>query len=98
MPVSRRDFVTTSSLAVAAGLLGQGRPFAQQPAAPTPPPVPVFAPIRRNIGTFTARGGTMGWLITPDAVLVVDSQVRRHVAAVPGGHEVAHDAPVRPGW
>jgi glyoxylase-like metal-dependent hydrolase (beta-lactamase superfamily II) len=26
------------------------------------------------MGVFTARGGTIGWLVTPDAVLVVDSQ------------------------
>jgi glyoxylase-like metal-dependent hydrolase (beta-lactamase superfamily II) len=74
MPVSRRDFVATSSLAVAAGLFGRGQLFAQQPAPAQPPTVPAFAPIRRNVGTFTARGGTMGWLITPDAVLVIDSQ------------------------
>jgi glyoxylase-like metal-dependent hydrolase (beta-lactamase superfamily II) len=30
--------------------------------------------LRRNIGTFTARGGTMGWLAAPDAVVVIDSQ------------------------
>jgi glyoxylase-like metal-dependent hydrolase (beta-lactamase superfamily II) len=73
MHVTRRDFVTSSSLAVAAGLFDRGRLFAQQPAA-APPTVPVFATVRRNVGTFTARGGTMGWLVTPDAVLVVDSQ------------------------
>jgi glyoxylase-like metal-dependent hydrolase (beta-lactamase superfamily II) len=72
---NRREFIVRSSLAVAAGALGPARLFGQQaPAAPQPPTVPVFTPIRRNIGTFTARGGTMGWLVTKDAVLVVDSQ------------------------
>lgn len=73
---NRRDFIVRSSLAVAAGALGPVRLFGQQaPAAtPQPPTVPVFTPIRRNLGTFTARGGTMGWLVTKDAVLVVDSQ------------------------
>ena len=73
---NRREFILRSSLAVAAGALGSTRVFGQQApaAAPQPPTVPVFTPIRRNIGTFTARGGTMGWLVTPDAVLVVDSQ------------------------
>jgi len=70
---NRREFLATSSLAVAAGLIDTTRLFAQQPAA-APPTVPVFASLRRNVGTFTARGGTMGWLVTPDAVLVVDSQ------------------------
>ncbi|HEY7191220.1 MAG TPA: MBL fold metallo-hydrolase [Vicinamibacterales bacterium] len=73
---NRREFILRSSLAVAAGALGSTRLFGQQApaAAAQPPTVPVFTPIRRNIGTFTARGGTMGWLVTPDAVLVVDSQ------------------------
>jgi glyoxylase-like metal-dependent hydrolase (beta-lactamase superfamily II) len=73
---NRREFILRSSLAVAAGALGSTRLFGQQApgAAPQPPTVPVFTPIRRNVGTFTARGGTMGWLVTPDAVLVIDSQ------------------------
>jgi len=73
---NRREFILRSSLAVAAGALGSTPLFGQQApaAAPQPPTVPVFTPIRRNVGTFTARGGTMGWLVTPDAVLVIDSQ------------------------
>jgi glyoxylase-like metal-dependent hydrolase (beta-lactamase superfamily II) len=74
MTSNRRDFLATSSLALAAGMFDPARQFAQQPAAAAPPTVPVFANLRRNVGTFTARGGTMGWLVTPDAVLVVDSQ------------------------
>jgi cyclase len=76
MQQNRREFIVTSSLAVAAGALGPVRLFGQQApaAAPQPPTVPVFTPLRRNIGTFTARGGTMGWMVTPDAVLVIDSQ------------------------
>jgi len=74
MTSNRREFLATSSMALASGLLGPARLFAQQPAAAAPPTVPVFANVRRNVGIFTARGGTMGWLVTPDAVLVVDSQ------------------------
>jgi cyclase len=74
MTSNRREFLATSSLAFAAGMLDPTRLFAQQPAAAAPPTVPVFANLRRNVGTFSARGGTMGWLVTPDAVLVVDSQ------------------------
>jgi glyoxylase-like metal-dependent hydrolase (beta-lactamase superfamily II) len=33
-----------------------------------------FTSLRRDVGIFTGRGGTIGWLITPDAVVVVDSQ------------------------
>jgi glyoxylase-like metal-dependent hydrolase (beta-lactamase superfamily II) len=36
--------------------------------------VPAFADVRRNVGLFTARGGTIGYLITPDGVVVIDSQ------------------------
>ncbi len=68
---SRRDFVTASSLAVVGSALRGVPSFAQQPP---PPAVPEFATVRRNIGTFTARGGTIGWLVSPDAVVVVDSQ------------------------
>lgn len=33
-----------------------------------------FTPLRGGVGTFTDRGGTIGWYITPDAHVVVDSQ------------------------
>jgi glyoxylase-like metal-dependent hydrolase (beta-lactamase superfamily II) len=43
-------------------------------APPQPPPSVAFTPLRRDVGVFTGRGGTIGWLITPDAVVLVDSQ------------------------
>ena len=73
MNPNRREFIVTSSLAVAAGTFLPERLFGQQAPA-QPPTVPMFASVRRNVGTFTARGGTMGWLIGPDAVVVIDSQ------------------------
>jgi glyoxylase-like metal-dependent hydrolase (beta-lactamase superfamily II) len=46
-----------------------------QGAAPAPPPAPpLFQPLRRNVGIFFQRGGTIGWLINADGVLVVDTQ------------------------
>jgi glyoxylase-like metal-dependent hydrolase (beta-lactamase superfamily II) len=72
MILNRRQFVTTSSLGLA-GILGQRWLHAQAPGAQAPV-VPMFADVRGNVGTFTARGGTIGFLITPDAVVVVDSQ------------------------
>jgi len=72
MQWNRRQFVTTSSLGLI-GVLGNRSLLAQAPAA-QPPTVPVFADVRRNISVFTARGGTIGFLVTPDAVVVVDSQ------------------------
>jgi glyoxylase-like metal-dependent hydrolase (beta-lactamase superfamily II) len=72
MKWSRREFIVASSFAVIGGSIRGSSALGQQPAAP--PVVPLFADIRRNVGTFTARGGTIGWLIAPDGVVVVDSQ------------------------
>ena len=30
--------------------------------------------MRRNVGIFNQRGGTIGWLVSPDGLLVVDTQ------------------------
>jgi len=71
MSLDRRQFVVLSALGFV-GTLGDRLVFAQAPAqAPT---VPEFKDVRRNVGTFTARGGTIGYLVTSDAVVVVDSQ------------------------
>ena len=71
MRLDRREFVVLSALGFV-GSLGDRLVFAQAPAqAPT---VPEFKDVRRNVGTFTARGGTIGYLVTSDAVVVVDSQ------------------------
>lgn len=33
-----------------------------------------FHPIRNNIGTFTGRGGTIGWMATSEFIVAIDSQ------------------------
>lgn len=33
-----------------------------------------FLTLRRGVGTYTNRGGTMGWLVRDDAIVVVDAQ------------------------
>ncbi len=33
-----------------------------------------FSLIRRNVGVYTERGGTIGWLLNDDALIAVDSQ------------------------
>jgi cyclase len=72
--MNRRDFLLRSSLMVTAGLLSRS-PLAAQPAPGTAtPPVTAFHPLRRNVGYFTGRGGTIGWLANADAVLAVDTQ------------------------
>jgi glyoxylase-like metal-dependent hydrolase (beta-lactamase superfamily II) len=73
MALSRRDFLASSVLGIAAGALARpelARAWQQQ----TPPVTPVFTPMRRNVGFFTGRGGTIGWLINSTGVVVVDSQ------------------------
>src|SRR4029434_4417050 len=71
MSLDRRQFVVLSALGFV-GTLGDRLVFAQAPAqAPT---VPEFKDVRRNVGTFTARGGTIGYLVTTDAVIMIDSQ------------------------
>jgi len=73
MQIDRRRFLAVSSGALAAAPLA--RVFAQQqpPAAPAPV-VTTFTDLRRNVGMFTARGGTIGFLINKDAVIAVDTQ------------------------
>ena len=36
--------------------------------------MPVFKPLRRGVGYFTARGGTVGWLVSKSALAAVDTQ------------------------
>ena len=70
MSTTRREFLAKSALAALAATLG--RPHlagAFQVQAQ-----PVFTPIRRNVGFFTMRGGTIGYLASPGGVAVVDSQ------------------------
>jgi glyoxylase-like metal-dependent hydrolase (beta-lactamase superfamily II) len=70
MSTTRRDFLATSAAAALAAVLG--RPHVARAQAQGAQPV--FTPIRRNIGFFTMRGGTIGYLVNPGAVVVIDSQ------------------------
>ena len=63
---------TTSGQATPAGSTGS------PPAAPVPiqapTPVTEFRPLRGNVGCFTGRGGTIGWLSSAEALVAVDTQ------------------------
>src|SRR5258708_34113369 len=79
MKIDRRQFIVCSSGALAvipvARLVGAPRTPARAPTqALAAAAVPKFGDVRRNIGTFTMRGGTIGLLVNKDAVLVVDTQ------------------------
>ena len=76
--MNRRNFLLTTFGGLAAGLLPRasllGQPAAPA-ATPTPAPlVPEFGALRRNVGYFTCRGGTIGSLVNADGVAAVDSQ------------------------
>ncbi len=77
MTISRRQFVSASSLSVAALGLARlpvlGQAGAQAPAAPAPP-VTKFEEIRRGVGFFTGNGGTIGYLVNNDGAIAIDSQ------------------------
>lgn len=47
---------------------------AQAPQRAAAPLKTAFSDVRRNVGYFTGRGGTIGWLINKDAVIAVDTQ------------------------
>ena len=74
MKIDRREFIAVWSAALAISPLARAL-GAQAPAAQAPPAaVPKFEDVRRNVGIFTMRGGTIGWLVNKDAVVVVDTQ------------------------
>ena len=67
MPITRRAFLAASA-AVAAGWP------ARAVAQPTAPPVARFQELRRGVGIFTLRGGTIGYRVNDAGALAVDSQ------------------------
>ncbi len=68
MKWNRREFLTTSSLALA-GAFRSVPALGQAPAT-----TGTFRELRNGVGTFLGCGGTIGWAITPDAFVVVDTQ------------------------
>jgi cyclase len=72
MLINRRHFLVTSSVALAAGVVRDLRALGQTPQAP--PPTPAFTDVRGGVGIFTMRGGTIGYFVSPDGVIVIDSQ------------------------
>lgn len=64
--MNRQQFLIRSSLATAGVLLPFKTLFAGRPGN--------FQTLRRNVGIFTERGGTIGWLASGNALVVIDSQ------------------------
>ena len=71
MSITRREFLVRSSAAVAFTAVPWRARGAGQATAP---PATSFELIRRNVGVFTGRGGTIGWLSNGGALVVVDTQ------------------------
>jgi cyclase len=72
MKWNRREFIVASSVGVVGASYFRAPLVAQQ--REQPPIIPEFTALRGQVGTFTARGGTIGWLVAPEAVVVIDSQ------------------------
>lgn len=70
MELNRRAFLKTSSLATVGLLL----PTNKLLSALLQETEGNMSLLRNNIGTFTEKGGTIGWLISDDVVIVIDSQ------------------------
>ena len=70
MSIDRRTFLKASSLALSAGALAPASLLARrQQTTPV-----TFTELRGGVGYSVGRGGTIGWYVSPDAVVVVDSQ------------------------
>jgi glyoxylase-like metal-dependent hydrolase (beta-lactamase superfamily II) len=82
--MNRRDFIVRSSLLVSAGLLSRSGLWGAA-AGTQSAPATEFRTLRRNVGVFTGRGGTIGWLSNPDGLAVVDTQFPDTAAAFLSG-------------
>lgn len=81
MSMNRRTFLTRASALTALGLCLPSSLFSQNAATTAPVqsakkagPVTKFVPLRRDVGYFTGRGGTIGWLGSEAALVAVDTQ------------------------
>lgn len=84
--MKRRDFIHSSLAATAtvfASRLSAADAPASAPATPAAPPATPteFKPLRRDVGYFTGRGGTIGWLANKDALMGIDTQYPDTAAA-----------------
>lgn len=69
MKMNRKQFIKSGALITGSLLFGGHKFFLKAEDQPKG-----FKIIRDNFGIYTERGGTMGWYITKDAAVVIDSQ------------------------
>lgn len=70
MKLTRKEFLKTSSLIAGGFFLPMSNNFGrvfQQSAGN-------FKTLRDNVGIYTEKGGTIGWYVSDDSVVVIDSQ------------------------
>lgn len=71
--MNRRHFLQHSAVAFSFTLAAPLIVRAQTPPKQATPTTE-FKPLRGGVGLFTGQGGTIGWLVNKDAVVVVDTQ------------------------
>lgn len=77
MKIDRRAFFALTSAGAIATYRVTSHAFSdlqQTPAQQPPPATPKFEDVRRGVGIFTMRGGTIGWLVNKDAAIAIDTQ------------------------
>lgn len=74
MSPSRREFLAATAALAAGSAFRPGAAMASLGRPLTAPRRRDFTELRGNVGIFTERGGTIGWLVNGDGVAVVDSQ------------------------
>jgi glyoxylase-like metal-dependent hydrolase (beta-lactamase superfamily II) len=83
-----RSMLRAQSPGPATAPKGSSTAGAEAPAPARPPlgpPITEFKPLRRNVGIFTGRGGTIGWLASSSSLMVIDTQFPDTAAACLAG-------------
>lgn len=86
--MDRRQFLATSSMTVLAVTLKDLPLFGQGQLTTS------FEDLRRGVGIFNGQGGTIGWLVNSDGVLIVDSQSAAAAAACIDGIKARSTRPI----
>ncbi len=84
----RRSFIQTTSLALPAAS------FPSWVQSIMMPPY-TMTPLRRNVGFFSEKGGTIGWLIQPESRIIIDSQFPEQASHLLDELKKHPDAPLR---
>jgi glyoxylase-like metal-dependent hydrolase (beta-lactamase superfamily II) len=70
--MNRRSFIQYTSITGGLALL----PWQKELLSLVLPDAGEMRPLRNNVGIYTERGGTMGWLIDNDSLVVIDTQFK----------------------